>query len=402
MDNDKVVRFPVRLKRYRFREENTIDLRPWIMRQMLLRGHVTALLAAGGVGKSILGLTIGLHLCAGKSFGPFKAVPNKNDPEGRYSVAVLSVEEDEAELDRRLHAIRRQFNFDNNDAARLFTVSTADLPILAHADPRGHVKATDLAQQLETLLFREGIDVVIIDPFIEVWNGLENDNAQVKAAAGIIRNMCRRLNAACLLMHHVKKGGVTPGDIDSGRGASSLAGLVRIGHTITNMTAEEANTFNLPSKNGLIRIDAAKGNYLPSAEVAYWFEHKTITLDNADAEQKLPGDGVGVLVPWTPPGLFDGMTYEIIDAILETIAAGIDNGAELFTFAPQSKDRFVGAAITQHMENCAPERAGRIIKIWKDSGLLYEKDYMSFATRRQRKGVAVDVTKRPSATTETV
>jgi len=394
MDDDRVVKFPVILKRYRFRDEITIPRRPWLMRGLLMRGHVTTLLAAGGVGKSNFGLTIGLHMCAGKQFGPFR-------PDQRYKVAVLSVEEDEAELDRRLHAIRRVFNFDQNDAANLFIVQTMGEPLLAVANQKGTVRATKIAEDLETLCFREGIDLVIIDPFIEVWLGMENDNTQVRQAAGIIRQMIRRINASCLLMHHVKKGGVTPGDIDASRGASSLAGLVRVGFTLTNMTADDAQQLNIPSPAGLIRADAAKGNYMPAAEKAHWFEFKEIKLDNADDASGKPGDGVGVLVPWSPPGLFEGVSYEAIDEILAKISAGIDGGKERYTLAPQSKDRFAGLVVVDVLQ-CSDEKASRIIKVWKKSGLLYETEYLSFATRKGKKGAVVDASKRPSATVEEV
>lgn len=358
-----------------------------------MRGHVTTLLAAGGVGKSNFGLTIGLHLCAGKPYGPFK-------PDQKYKVAVLSVEEDEAELDRRLHAIKRVFGFDQDDAANLFIVQTAGEPLLAVADRRGTVRATKIAEELERLAFREGVDVVVIDPFIEVWLGLENDNTQVRQAAGIIRDMIRRINASCLLMHHVRKGGVTPGDIDSSRGASSLSGLVRVGFTLTNMSAEDALQLNIPSAKGLVRADAAKGNYLPAADQAHWFKFEEVKLDNGDDLLGKVGDGVGVLVPWNPPGLFEGISYEAIDEILAKISAGIDGGKERYTLAAQSKDRFAGQVVIDVLQ-CSDERAGRIIKVWKKSGLLYESEYTSFATRKSKKGVMVDATKRPSATSET-
>jgi hypothetical protein len=392
MDEEKIVRFPVTFTRYRFREEITIPRRPWIMRGLLLRGQVTTLLASGGVGKSNLGLTIGMHLCAGRNFGPWKT-------DKAYRVACLSVEEDAAELDRRLHAIKRQFNFTQDDAARFFTITTADAPILAVADRRGRVSATKIAEEIERLAFREEIDVLILDPFAEIWLGIENDNAQVRQAAAIIREITRHIDAATLLMHHTKKGTVAPGDIDAGRGASSLSGLVRIGFTLVPMTADDAAQLNIPSAKGLVRADAAKGNYLAAADAAHWFKFEDIRLDNAEGDK--PGDHVGVLVPWAPPGLFENVTYEQIDAILEKISAGMDGGKERYTLAPQSKDRFAGMAVVEVLE-CTEERAARIIKTWKKSGLLIESEYTSFATRKSKKGCVVDPSKRPSATSEEV
>jgi RecA-family ATPase len=292
MADKTVVPFPVVLRRFVPREHLTIPRRPWLMRGLLMRGHVTTLLAAGGVGKSNFGLTIGLHMCAGKPFGPWASV-------GKLKVAVLSVEEDEAELDRRLHAILDRFGIPREDAFNLFIVQTAGEPLLAVANGKGEVRATKVAEELELLAFREGIDLVIIDPFVEVWLGQENDNTQVRQAAGIIRQMIRRINASCLLMHHVKKGQVEPGDIDAGRGASSLGGLARFGFTLTNMTQDDAKALNLDSHKGFVRADAAKGNYVAPSDKTDWFRFEEIRLRNGDPLKNEIGDGVGVLVPWS-------------------------------------------------------------------------------------------------------
>lgn len=389
---DSVVHFPVKLIRYHFRDEMTIPLRPWLMRGLLLRKQVACMLAQGGLGKSIFGLTIALHLAAGRDFGPFKCIG------GRHRVAVLSVEEDADEIDRRLHAIARVYEFTNEDASNLFIIHAED-PIMASADRRGNVKATELSKEFERLMMRDVMDAFVADPFIETWFGNENDNAQVRAAAGVIRTICRRMDAACLLTHHVRKGSVTPGDIDSGRGASSLSGLVRLAYTMTPMSKDDAATLNIPSPKGIVRLDHAKGNYMPPPETATWLKFRNVELHNADPETERSGDHVGVLVPWSPPGLFEGITYEKIDQILDAIAGGID-GLERYTLAPQSKDRYVGKVIAEVGE-ITEERAARITLIWKKSGLLYEEDYLSGAQRRMRKGILVDVEKRPSAMTET-
>lgn len=389
-DSGKVIQFPVKLTRYILRDEITIPPRPWIMRGLLIRKQVTSLIAAGGAGKSIFGLTIAMHLAAGRDFGPFKCVG------GPFRVAVLSVEEDQDELDRRIHAIAKAYKFTQQDLLNLYIINaTADDPIVATVGDGNSkvVRKTKFGEEMERLLFRDAIDVVMLDPFVEIWDGDENSNGQVKGAAAIIRNMVRRLNAACLLMHHVRKGVLTPGDVDGGRGASSLSGLVRLAHTVTNMTKEEAALFQIPNPKGIIRVDHAKGNYLPAPERAAWFKFEQVELDNADPAFGTVGDRVGVLKPWELPGLFDGVDLATIDLILAAIDKG--TGVERWSLAPQSKDRFVGVIIAQIAEINA-ERAAKIAATWKKSGLLFEEEYTSFAQRKKLKGIRVDWTKRPS------
>lgn len=387
---EKVVPFPVKLRRYRFRDPTQLPQRRWLVRGLILRGHVTALIAAGGAGKSIFGLAMGLHMVAGQNFGAFK-------PREKYRVAVLTVEEDEEELDRRLHALQKEFGFTNEDAARLLIINIDDPPILAFADRKGTMHGTPKLASLEEELASHGTDCVILDPFIELWTGMENDNNQVKAAAGFIRSMCRRLDAGCILMHHVRKGTVTPGDMDAGRGGSAFGGLVRLAFTLSNMTREDAEALGIDSPKGIIRIDHAKGNYTPDPGAANWYKFKSIDLGN-DTEENPESDKVGVLVPWLPPGLFADVSYDQINVALDRIGAGFEDG-DRYTFAPQSRERYVGAAIAGALDT-TEEKADRIAKIWKKSGLLYEQQYHSPRYRKLRAGVFVNAEKRPSAAVE--
>jgi hypothetical protein len=321
MTDGKVIPFPIGLKRYIIRDQITIPRRPWLMSGLLMRKQMTTLIASGGTGKSMLGLVVAIHLCAGRDFGPWKCIGGKS-----LKVAFLSVEEDADELDRRVHALVNLYGFDQDVLSNLFIVSSSEDPILAAPNPNTKaIRNTKCADELEKQLFRETIDVLVVDPFIEVWEGDENNNVHVKAAAAVIRRMIRRMNAACLLMHHVRKGTVIPGDIDAGRGASALSGLVRLAYTVVSMTADEADMLKLTSPKGFIRVDHAKGNYAPPPETAAWFRFEPVEVLNGDENHT--GDPVGVLTSWTPPtAAIDaikrptGQTGVAFDALKEAIA----------------------------------------------------------------------------------
>lgn len=252
------------IDRLRIPPGSQIPQRPWIARGLLLRKCVTELIAATAVGKSSFGLALAMHLAAGRNFGRFFI--NK-----RFRVAILSVEEDEDEVHRRCSAIAERYGFDYNNelSGYLWRVHCRqDKHVLARADRKGMVLATPDLKELEERLFRDGIDVVIIDPFVEVWEGNENDNGQIKQAAALLRGLARRIEIACLLMHHVRKGAVDPGDIDASRGGSSLGGLVRLAFTLTGMTAEQAKSLNITDEDlrrSVVRLDNAKVSYLPKA-----------------------------------------------------------------------------------------------------------------------------------------
>jgi hypothetical protein len=386
--DDNVIRFPARGKRYHYRDERTIPLRPWIMRGLLLRKQITAFLAPGGVGKSNLGLAVAQHLAAGLDFGAFKCVG------GPKQVALFSVEEDPDELDRRLHAIRQAYDLPRDMASNLMIMSAEDSTVIT-VTKQGEAKLTPVGTHLERLMSQVPIDVMIIDPFVEVWAGDENSNIHVRAAAAQIRGICRRLDCACLLMHHVRKGAFQPGDMDVARGASSFAGLVRLAFTLSPMTKLEAEAFGVSNPNH-IRLDHAKGNYLPPADRADWFRFQSVELANGTDFYPV-GDKVGVLKVWEAPKALDGLTYEKIGEIIDMIGGGPGNG-ERYGFDHKVRERWCGNVVVDEAD-VSFAKALTIVKTWRRSGLLYERDYQSPTTKRCRKGVYVDASKRPSPDT---
>ncbi|RVJ00932.1 AAA family ATPase [Sinorhizobium medicae] len=382
----------IRIERLRIRPGKQIPQRPWIARGLLLQKCITELIAATSVGKSNFGLALAMHLAAGRNFGRFFI----ND---RIRVAILSVEEDADETDRRCTAMAERYGFDDDkDLSGYFfriRCRSDDNYVLARADKKGVVRATSNLEELEKRLSSIGIDVLIIDPFVEVWEGDENDNGQIKQAAGLIRSLARNLEIGCLLMHHVRKGAVDPGDIDAGRGGSSLGGLVRLAFTLTGMTPEQAEFFGVKDEDlrrSLVRLDNAKANYLPKNSETDWFRFESIEIGNGNDENP-EGDSAGVLVSWTPPGLFAGISNHKIGIALDRIAAGLEDG-RLFTFHKQAK-RWAGLVLVEEF-GWTEEMAQRGLKAWKESGLVYEHKYTDATKGRLEKGLKVDDTKRPN------
>ena len=141
---------------------------------------------------------------------------------------------------------------------------------------------------------------------------------------------------------------------------------------------------------GKVRLDDGKRNYVADADQAFWFRWASHTLDNGGSPEEI-ADDVGVLEPWTPPGLFSGVTYEQIDAALDAIIQGLvdDDGnptGEFYTLHKQGKDRWVVPLIAEKLE-CEEEKAKRIAKLWDQNKLLYEFDYVSGPKSRERKGL---------------
>ncbi|WP_370168888.1 AAA family ATPase [Sinorhizobium fredii] len=387
-NDDGVLHFPVKLRPYALpRNLSLLPPRPWLARGLLMRRCITELIGASSIGKSSLMAGIGMHLAAGRDFGRF-AVPV------RCKFAFLTIEEDEDELDRRIGALAERLNFSHEDLRGHFDVIDIDRPAtLAAVNRKGVLVATAKLQELELQLARKGIDVIGLDPFAELHEAEENNNGQMRAAAGFIRDMVHRIDAACLLSHHSRKGAMTPGDLDAGRGGSSLGGLVRLAFTLTQATSEMAQFLGIEDQpelwRNLVRLDQAKANHLARNAPTDWFRWQSVDLKNGE-----PGfsDHVGVLTPWQPPGIFEGVSVFRINQVLDRIVAGMPDG-DLYSARRRSPERWAGLLLIAEF-GFSDEQAKRGLAAWMESGLVYETDFID--TRgRNRNGIKVNNAKRP-------
>ncbi len=192
------------------------------------------------------------------------------------------------------------------------------------------------------------------------------------------------------------KGPADPGNANKGRGASSLKDALRLVRTATAMSEEEAKAFGLDEtkRRRLIRIDDAKLNVAPASE-AKWFRLVGVNLGNATSLYPA-GDNVQTVEPWSPPELFTDISVAAINTILTEIDAGLPDGNRYSDARNTADERAAWSVIARHCPSKGKGPAGRIIKIWRESGLLVAKDYYNSRTRKDVSGLWVDNQKRPT------
>ena len=298
--------------------EADLPRRRWIAQGYLLRGALSVLVGSPGVSKSTLSLAWGVALALGQDWGRLCPADEDRTVGRRKRVLILGFEDNDDEQKRRLSALLRQFSRTPLDLdGRLMRCGPNHIGALIERDTlTGSVKASAGLTALEEIIATFKPDVLVIDPLIEAMGaGDENDNGVVSAALSILRALAERHQMAVLLVHHVRKGQVVPGDMDAARGASALIGKVRAGLTLTSMSEQEAAALNIPvdRRRHYLRLDDGKSSYaeLGSAE---WFERLTIHLDNDDTAP--------TLLPWSPPR--DVISPEIRSLVEAGIARGTD------------------------------------------------------------------------------
>lgn len=345
-------------KPFAWRDEADIPARQWLYGHHLIRRFISLDIAAGGIGKSSVKVVEALAMTSDR--------PLLRDEihGGPLNVWLYNLEDPEEEIERRIHAARRQFNLDPRDFGdRLFVNSGRDQPVvIAEETPTGARILRPVADALIAALRERQIDVLILDPFVSSHAVSENDNRAIDLVSkeyGRIADVC---NCSINLVHHVRKQNGTEATADSARGASSLIGAARSVRVYNRMTKEEGERAGIaPEQVGFhFRISTDKANLAPP-EAANWHRMNNVDLAN--------GDKVGVACPWSWPDAFEGVSTFHLKRVQQLVAEG-EWRADV-----RAKDRWVGQVIGGVCGIDPEKHGGRIkdiLKTWLREGMLVE------------------------------
>jgi len=352
-----------------------IPRRPWCAPGYLMRGSVSVLSGQGAGGKSSLVVALSIACARGAAMGAFA-------PVSPLVVVNYNTEDDQDEQRRRYSAaLTAQHLTGDAIRNRVIRCGPHNVGTLFERDANtGRIIPTAAMATLEALCEQSGADVLICDPVAELHNADENDNTAMRAVVAAFRTLAQRLGIAVLLLHHDRKGNNAPGDMDRMRGASAIAGAVRVMLTLTTMSQEEAEKFGIPAdqRRRHFRIDGAKSNYAPAQDAEWW------RLDGVEIPN---GETVAAALPWAPPSPFEGVSMAACVAILGTLRRGLDGHAY------GAKGQAKGSAL--EMMQAAPfeleaGKAAAILAAWKREGTISEAQTDSPNSRHKRLGIVVD------------
>ena len=389
---ENVAEFPIRAMPARLTAPSAIAPRPWLYGTYLLRGFVSVLVAAGGVGKSMLAMSTALSCCIGKPLlGHYV--------HAKVNAWIFNLEDPLDEMDRRLAACIMQHGIDPTeiDGALYMNSGRDNRLCVGKVGPDG---VTILYPHKEAIIAQckeLGIGVIVVDPFVKSHELDENRNGDMDAAVTAWAEIASQANSAVLLVHHVRKGPVV--DIEAARGGKALIDGARVGLTMQSMSDDEAKSLGISAEDRgrYVRLDDGKANLAPKAAKAAWFEIKMVNLGNGTPDYP-NGDNVGTLVPWEPPSAFDGLSLEDCNAALDLIAAGLPDGQ---LYAPsrrgRSNTRWAGNVLMREYE-IEEGPAARIVDTWVKNGVLEITKYQH--NGKEYSGVLVVNGKRPGVVHE--
>lgn len=242
--------------------------RPHVLRGIMVRGEVTALLAAGGVGKSLLGLVAAVHLALGRPFlghencvGPAKSV-------------IYNAEDSLAEMSMRLHAICTvmQVPFEqvqpfirliSGKRDRQANVQGVRLRLVTGG--QNPERNDEAVRSLIEIARDPDVAMVSLDPLNKLHTCNGSDNIAMTFVMDVLEFVAEEADVALLISHHISKpstGRRTAGNADASQGAAAVVNGARTVLTLAAPEDEDAARYALrpQERHLLIRLDGAKNN----------------------------------------------------------------------------------------------------------------------------------------------
>jgi AAA domain len=369
--------------------------RGWLLGNSFCRCFISSLFADGGVGKTALRTLQALALAIGRPLTDEHVFQ-------RARVLLISLEDDDKELRRRVRAARIHHNIalDEVNDWLFLAAPSAKIGKLMTLNPKtGTASVGTMTACIEEAIRRHDIGLVILDPLVKTHSIPENANTEMDMLAQLLTDMATKHNIAIDAPHHVSKGMPDPGNPDRGRGASATKDAGRLIYTLTPMSADEAELFgiNEHERHSYVRLDRAKVNIIRKGAPAKWFKLVNVGLGNA-TELYPNGDEVQTVEPWSPPDAWEGLSNELLNRILTAIDAGTGDG-NYYTVSNSKTERAAWQVVERHAPDKTKGQAQQIIATWLKTGVLEKFDYENPKTRKPVIGLRVISTKRPGATT---
>jgi hypothetical protein len=369
-------------------DPGTIPPRGWLLANQFCRRFLSSIVAAGGTGKTALRML------------QYVAMATKRQITGQHvfrrcRVLLLSFEDDDQELDRRIAAVLIHHKIDRSELKGwLFIAAPKGVKLAEMRNGSRH--AGYLEKLLREAIERRKPDLVGLDPFVKLHALEENDSGAMDFVCDLLTKLAIEYDLAVDAPHHTRKGQLAAGDADNGRGSGSIRDAARLVYTLAVMSEDEAKRFGIGEidRHDYVRLDPAKVNITRHSQKATWFRLVSENLRNGtDLYPK--GDDVQTVEPWTPPDTWADLSTAVLNAALTDIDAGMSSG-QRYSDANAARERAAWTVVQRHCPDKTEPQCREIIRTWVKNGVLYRDDYEDPIKRDQRSGLRLDASKRPA------
>jgi hypothetical protein len=362
----------------------TVPVLPWrdperIPRRVFLYGHhyargfVSATIADGGIGKSLLKIAEFLACATGL---PLLDIT----PTERIRVLYWNGDDPYVEVERRIHAACQHYEIDLKKLIeeRWLFVGTRDKQPVCIAETKGHSVTVNQNAVADICAFiRENdIGLACFDPLKSVHRVPENSNDDMDIIGDAFNVIAEHTNAAIGLDHHIRKMAFGQTDVTTAdaRGATALINKVRLSRVLNLMTPTLAMQARIKEddRRRYFRADGGKANIAPPAK-ATWYKIVSVPCAN--------GEHTPTVTAWTYPNAFDAVTPEHMHRMRTMAAEG--------KYRKDSRaEDWIGRAVAEVLDLDLDDEADRkqvkdILKTWFANGVLEVKPQKD-GTRHER------------------
>lgn len=349
---------PLVAQPFAWRDPASIPPRDWVYGRVMLRGAVTATIGHGGSGKSALTVVETLAMVSG--IGLLGVQPARLEG---CRVWVINLEEPKDELDRRFSAAALHYKLTPQHCGDRLFVNGSETDLCIAEDMRnGTTICAPVVEAVKENIRRNGIDVVIVDPFVSSHRVSENDNGAIDLVVKQWGKIAAELGVAIHLVHHSRKTNGGPVTDEDGRGAVSLKAGVRKMRTLNPMSETQAKDADIDGEDRFdyffIKQDG-KSNMSKRSGALEWYKFESRMLPNGPNGW---GDDVGVVTRWHWPNNSVELSAEQLEAVRSALA---DGQAREAVQAAQYVGKVVALALSVELTV-----AKALIAQWLKSGAL--------------------------------
>ena len=283
-------------------DPEAIPPREWLYGAHLIRKYLSITASPGGMGKSSVVVADALAMTSGvQIFSDY----HLHEPEP-LRVWLWNLEDPLEETQRRVVAAAKHYGIKPEQfVERLFTDSGRDQVLKLAGMIKGDVSIDEnVFVELAEIITENGIDVVIIDPFVSSHSVNENDNSAIDPIVKRLGKLAGDTNIAIEIIHHVRKatqGHKVVADVNDIRGGGAIVGAVRSARLLTPMDDETADLCGLTRDEAAdyFSIFTGKNNMSRMGKDSQWRRRVSVCLGNNTELRK--ADNVAVIEAYKLP-----------------------------------------------------------------------------------------------------
>lgn len=303
-------------------DPKTLARREFVYGTHYIRKYVSVTSSPGGLGKTSNSIVEALSMATHRPLLGTK-------PPAAVKVWLFNAEDPRDEMERRIMAACIHYRLKPDDlTGRLFLDTGREQELVVAIDDKKGVRIQQpIVEAVVQQIKSNGIDVMIIDPFVSTHRVNENDNGAIDAVAKLWGKIADETNCAIDVVHHIRKVSDRDATVEDSRGAVSLISAARSARILNQMSADQAKeaSINPDDRFSFFNVNSGKSNMTVRSGRVDWRKLVSVPLGNGRGLTK-PQDHAGVVTGWKWPST-EEIVGETAPNVLEAIKTLVDNGS---------------------------------------------------------------------------